>query len=222
MRSATAVSVQIIKWIGLNNPNVALVVVYAYHANAQTLYDAHLKPKPQAQPQFHSRFHNPLQNHVPSAIPERTLWSYIIQIASAIKRVHEAGLAVRMIDASKILVTGQNRCVSHLRLLCVMLKDVIRIRISSCGIVDVLMHGVPQQLQDIHVLQQEDLTMFGRLLFALCCSSVMATSGTNFQKSLDVMGRLYSPDVKNVALFLINKGGPHRVRAFCFLVLSIS
>jgi len=42
-------------------------------------------------------------------IPERTMWSYIVQIAGAIKRVHDAGYALRTIDASKILVTSQNR-----------------------------------------------------------------------------------------------------------------
>jgi PAB-dependent poly(A)-specific ribonuclease subunit 3 len=33
----------------------------------------------------------------------------MIQIASAIKVVHEAGLAVSMVDATKIMVTGKNR-----------------------------------------------------------------------------------------------------------------
>jgi PAB-dependent poly(A)-specific ribonuclease subunit 3 len=45
-----------------------------------------------------------------AALPEATLWSYMIQIASAIKVVHEAGLAVSMVDATKIMVTGKNRC----------------------------------------------------------------------------------------------------------------
>ena len=83
------------------------------------------------------------------------------------------------------------------------------IRISSCGIVDVLMHDA---VQDMMLLQQEDLTMFGRLVFALCCNNISAASPPHFQKSLELIGRLYSADVKNVALFLISKGGPHRVR----------
>lgn len=44
-------------------------------------------------------------------IPERVIWTYVVQISSAIKQVHEARLAVRTIDATKILVTGQNRFV---------------------------------------------------------------------------------------------------------------
>ena len=82
----------------------ALVVVYTYHPNAQTLYDAHLKPKA---PVF---LHGRLQAQS-TVIPERTIWSYVVQIANAIKAVHEAGQAVRMIDLTKVLVTGQNRYV---------------------------------------------------------------------------------------------------------------
>jgi PAB-dependent poly(A)-specific ribonuclease subunit 3 len=53
-------------------------------------------------------FRNRLQSQT-AFIPERTMWSYITQIAIAIKTVHEAGQAVRMIDATKMLVTGKNR-----------------------------------------------------------------------------------------------------------------
>ncbi|KAK7055351.1 PAN2-PAN3 deadenylation complex subunit PAN3 [Favolaschia claudopus] len=157
----------------------SLVVAYAYHPKAQTLFDAHLKSA------YGTRGAGGFQ-----PIPERTLWSYIVQLAGTIKRVHDAGHVVRMIDVSKVLVTSKNR-----------------VRISSCGIFDVLLYDTPQ---DTHLLQQDDLTMFGRLLFALCTGNVMASSGGNFQKSLEVMGRLYSPEIKAVALFLVNKGGPHK------------
>ncbi|KAJ7631888.1 hypothetical protein DFH06DRAFT_1223164 [Mycena polygramma] len=164
----------------------SLVVAYAYHPKAQTLFDAHLKLTPPAY-QHGTRFQpQPAQTQ----IPERTLWSYIVQLAGAIKRVHDVGQALRMIDVTKVLVTSKNR-----------------LRVSSCGIVDVLMYDTPQ---DVHSLQQEDLTMFGRLVFALCTGNVMASSGGNFQKSLEVMGRVYTPEVKTVALFLVNKGGPHK------------
>ena len=94
---------------------IALVVVYAYYPNAQTLYDAHIKPKVPAyqQPVYYGR-HQQLHKYQQAQhqmLPERTLWSYIVQLASAIKRVHERGQAVRMLDVTKILVTGQNRFV---------------------------------------------------------------------------------------------------------------
>ncbi|EDR08760.1 uncharacterized protein LACBIDRAFT_297339 [Laccaria bicolor S238N-H82] len=132
----------------------SLVVVYACHPNSQTLFDADLKPKP---PIYQSRYQHGRQQLLLQAqstvIAKRTIWSYIVQIACTVKKV--LGQAVRMIDVSKILLTGQNR-----------------IRISSCGIVDVLMHDAVQQ--------QEDLTMFGRLVFALCCNNVSAATSARF------------------------------------------
>lgn len=159
----------------------SLVVAYEYYPNAQTLFEMHIKQKP---PVFqHGRL-----STFSAALPEATLWSYMIQIASAVKVVHEAGLAVRMVDATKIIVTGKNK-----------------IRIGSCGIADVLMYD-PRQ--DTAIAQQEDLAMFGRLVFALCCNNLAAMN--TLPKALDMMGRQYSADVKALALYLISKPGPHK------------
>ncbi|KAM6493381.1 hypothetical protein JOM56_011515 [Amanita muscaria] len=181
----------------------SLVVCYAYHSNSRTLFDVHLKSKvaafqsqmvsqqqpPQRGAQYFSSFGTAGSASQPM-IPERIIWTYIVQIGSAIKQVHEAGLAVRTVDATKILVTGQNR-----------------VRIGACGLIDVLMHDTPQ---DVGILQHEDLLMFGRLLYALCCSTLAVTNGPSFQKSLDTIGRQYSQDLKNAILFLMSKAGPHR------------
>lgn len=85
---------------------IALVVVYEDHPDAQTIHEAHIKVKP---PQFQ---HGRLQAQSNNRVPERTIWSYIIQIANALRATHDAGLAVRLIDATKILVTGKNRYVA--------------------------------------------------------------------------------------------------------------
>ncbi|KAG6866312.1 hypothetical protein C0991_005779 [Blastosporella zonata] len=194
-------------WSNIRHPNIvsvkeafttrsfndnSLVFVHAYHADSQTLFDVHLKPKPPTM-QTHSYQHGRaphLQAHLPTIIPERTIWSYIVQIASAIKKVHDAGQAVRNVDVTKILLTGQNR-----------------IRISCCGIIDVLMHDT---LQDIGLLQQEDLSMFGRLIFTLCCNNTTASSGQNYQKSLEFISRNYTGDVKDAAMYLTSRAGPHK------------
>ncbi|KAH0579671.1 hypothetical protein H2248_002518 [Termitomyces sp. 'cryptogamus'] len=194
-------------WSNLRHPNIisvkeafttrsfndnSLVFVYAYHADAQTLFDVHLKPKPpsmQTHPYQHGRSSH-LQAHLPTIIPERTIWSYIVQIASAIKKVHEHGQAVRNVDVTKILLTGQNR-----------------VRINCCGIIDVLMHDT---IQDIVLLQQEDLNMFGRLIFSLCCNNITATSGQNYQKSLDFIGRNYSAELKDTAMWFTSRVAPIR------------
>lgn len=86
-------------------PRIALVVVYEYYPNAQTLYEAHLKPKLPHYQNGHLQGQN-------TRLPERKIWSYVIQIASAIRAIHESGLAARVIDSSKILVTGEKRYVS--------------------------------------------------------------------------------------------------------------
>ena len=80
-----------------------------------------------------------------------------------------------------------------------------RIRIGSCGLIDVLLHDAPQ---DLALLQQDDLLMFGRLLYALCCTTLsVVTNGASFQKSLDTIGRQYSVDLKNAIVFLMSKAG---------------
>ncbi|KAI8972607.1 hypothetical protein BD414DRAFT_216902 [Trametes punicea] len=159
----------------------SLVVVYDDHPNAQTLHTAHIKAKP---PQFQGGRLQAQSNRV----SERTLWSYIIQIANAMKAIHDAGLAVRLIDATKILLTGKNR-----------------VRLGSCGVVDVLMYDMPAE---VSLMQQDDLTMLGALVIQLCNNSTSVMN--NLQKALDVVGRNYSADLKSVVLFLISKPGSHK------------
>ena len=121
-----------------------MVVVYDYHPSAQTLADAHFK-KPAHQSNGRAQ---------PERIAEQTLWSYIYQIASAIKAVHDAGLAVRVVDASKILITGQNRsgCISLRYITCANTFP-YRVRISSCAIIDILLYDTPQ---DVAMMQVSD------------------------------------------------------------------
>ena len=54
-------------------------------------------------------FHGGRMQHQHERLSEATLWTYIFEIASGIKCVHDAGLAVRMVDVSKILLTAPNR-----------------------------------------------------------------------------------------------------------------
>lgn len=57
--------------------------------------------------------------------------------------------------------------------------------------------------QDMASLQQEDLTMFGKLILALCCHHPGAPY--NPQKALEQINRYYSVEVKQIALFLMGK-----------------
>ena len=43
------------------------------------------------------------------ALPECLLWSYVVQLSSALRSIHSCGLAARTMDPSKILVVGQSK-----------------------------------------------------------------------------------------------------------------
>ena len=42
---------------------------------------------------------------LPALIPEPLIWSYVIQLTGALRLVHSSGLACRVLDPSKILVS---------------------------------------------------------------------------------------------------------------------
>ena len=179
----------------------ALVVVYDYHPNAETLFNLHLKLKP---PTFQNGRTQQSKDAPP--IPERTLWSYIIQLASAIQAIHDAGLAVRLVDPTKILVTSKNRCETMKYCSLSHPHPPPRVRFSSCCLVDILTYDV-RQTQDVNITQQEDLLYFGKLVFELCCGQVNAMA--NLPKALQTIDKHYSQDVKNVAMYLV-KQSPHK------------
>ncbi|ORY52958.1 hypothetical protein BCR33DRAFT_693378 [Rhizoclosmatium globosum] len=125
----------------------------------------------------------PLRAGAKPGVPEKSLWSYIIQISSAIKTLHSSGLAARILEPSKLLVTGKNR-----------------VRLNCCGIFDMINYdGGKNVIQ----FQQDDLVNFGRLIVALACGSLAAVH--NLPKSLEYISRQYTPDVKNVILLLLSK-----------------
>jgi PAB-dependent poly(A)-specific ribonuclease subunit 3 len=85
-------------------PSVALIVTYDYHPLATTLFDTFLIPKAAPSYQGQGMILEPVE-----PIPEATIWSFVIQISNAMKAVHDRGLAFRVIDATKILLTGASR-----------------------------------------------------------------------------------------------------------------
>lgn len=171
----------------------SLFVVFDYYPNAQNLHEAHVRPK---NPLYQNgRAHG---QNASMRVPERTIWSYIVQIANAVKIIHDAGLAVRYLDASKIILTGKNR-----------------VRLSSCGIVDVLTHDAQTDLQALH---QEDIMMLGKLIFVVACNNIGAIN--NIQKSIDVLSRHYSPDLKKLAIYLISSPGPHKTLTHVFEMIG--
>lgn len=159
--------------------SIALVFVYDYHPCSITLYEAYFTP--QAQALLHARFQAVGVNGMP--VPETTLWSFITQLSSALKSIHSAGLSARSLEPNKILMTSKNR-----------------LRISCSGLVDLLQYdGVSKMAMH----QQEDLLSFGKLIVTLACNSMQST--VNLAQSFEYVSRFYTPDLKNVALYLLSK-----------------
>lgn len=156
--------------------------MYDYHPCAITLFEAYFTP--QAQALLHARFQAAGVNGMP--VPETTLWSFITQLASALKTIHSNELSARTIEPNKILMTSKNR-----------------LRINCSGLLDVLQFDGNDATQQLVVHQQEDLLSFGKLIVALACNSMQ--SSVNLPQSFEYLSRFYSPDLKNVALYLLSK-----------------
>lgn len=84
---------------------LALIFIYDYHPCSITLFEAYFTP--QAQALLHARLQATGGTTLP--VPETTLWSFITQIASALKTIHAAGLSARTIDVGKVIMTSKNR-----------------------------------------------------------------------------------------------------------------
>ncbi|KAF9578323.1 PAB-dependent poly(A)-specific ribonuclease subunit 3 [Lunasporangiospora selenospora] len=160
----------------------SLIFVYDYHPCAKTLYDVHFGPQAQLASQVvvgSAKGTDPI-------IPERTLWSYLVQIVSALSKIHSSGLAARLIDPTKILVTGKNR-----------------VRLNCCGVMDMLTF---ETAQSIAHLQQDDILNLGQLMLTLACKSITATH--NISKSIEYISQQYSPELKNMILYLMSQPNP--------------
>jgi len=57
----------------------------------------------------HSNFTNNEIKTTQKVMPERLIWSYVIQLTAAIRQIHSLGLNCRTIDASKVLLIGNSR-----------------------------------------------------------------------------------------------------------------
>jgi PAB-dependent poly(A)-specific ribonuclease subunit 3 len=113
-------------------------------------------------------------------VTEPVLWSYVVQVASALKTIHNSGLAARVVDPSKILLTGKNR-----------------IRLSGCGILDVVNF---ENTVPVAQLQRQDLVNFGRLILAVGAGT--ADAGQNFARSMDHFKRYFKDELQDAVVWL--------------------
>eukprot|EP00039_Didymoeca_costata_P007684 m.102711 g.102711 ORF g.102711 m.102711 type:complete len:507 (+) comp13781_c0_seq1:196-1716(+) len=130
-------------------------------------------------------------------VSEELLWSYIIQITSALRAVHLSGLACRVIHPSKILVSaGGKNTRSH-------------IRIGSVCVLDVLQYSEQQQTHAvISHYQQEDLVALGKLILVLACSNLRAVTRENLPQSFQYVSKHYTEHVYTILRYLLG-ANPH-------------
>ncbi|KAG2456673.1 PAN3 protein, partial [Polypterus senegalus] len=119
-------------------------------------------------------------------LPESLIWAYIVQLSSALRTIHTAGLACRVMDPTKILITGKTR-----------------LRVNCVGICDVLTFDNSQTnpLAMMAQYQQADLISLGKIVLALACNSLAGIQRENLQKAMELVSINYSSDLKNLILF---------------------
>jgi len=129
-------------------------------------------------------------------LPESLIWNYIIQLTSALRYIHGAGLACRTLDPTKILIIGKNRLL-----------------VNCGGIFDVLTYdpNSSNPMTAMAVYQQEDLVSLGRIVLALSCNSFIAIQRENLQQSMELVTSNYSTDLRNLIMYLLTN--PQRAKS---------
>lgn len=148
----------------------SLMIVTDYHPLSKTLAEAHFAT---------SRYSN---RNSATHVTEQILWTYMVQIANALKTIHAAGLAARVVDATKVLLTSKNR-----------------IRLNACGVLDIVQFDIPRPIQD---LQREDMTQFGRLIVSLGINA--SATAHSLSKAMEQFSRSYSAQLKDRVFNLLN------------------
>ena len=85
-------------------------------------------------------------------LPESVIWTYVIQMTSALRHIHSAGLACRTLDPTKILIINKTRLL-----------------LNCCGIFDVLTFD-PTSSNPMAAMahyQQEDLIALGKIVLGM-------------------------------------------------------
>jgi len=128
-------------------------------------------------------------------LPENVVWTYVIQMTSALRHIHSAGLACRTLDPTKILIINKTRLL-----------------LNCCGIFDVLTFD-PTSSNPMAAMahyQQEDLIALGKIVLALACNSFLAIQRGNLQTSMEIVTSTYSSDMRNLIMYLLTN--PNRLK----------
>ena len=149
----------------------SLIVVADYHPLSQTVADKYFA---------HGR-HPGTGRASGQIVPESELWSYIVQLASALKSIHEGGQAAQTVSASKVLITSKNR-----------------VRLNGCGVLDIVQY---EQRKAVTEAQRSDLEDLGRLILGIAARN--QTAHHNVQKALDLVSRSYTERLRACIAWLV-------------------
>lgn len=183
----------------------SMVFVYDFFPGSETLMSRHFNSPGQLAPLIdpfngegsrpYSQTKNNLLRQQANAIsstggllPEPLIWNYVIQLTSALRYIHAAGLACRTLDPTKILVIGKHRLL-----------------VNCGGIFDVLTFDPNSNnpMAAMAVYQQEDLVSLGKIVLALSCNSFIAIQRENLQQSMELVTTNYSNDLRNLIMYLL-------------------
>ncbi|KAI1423872.1 hypothetical protein F5Y12DRAFT_502854 [Xylaria sp. FL1777] len=153
----------------------SLIFVHSYHPLSKTLAEHHF-------PTTTNRFSRT------APVPEKVLWSYLVQLSSALKVIHKAKLAARCIDISKVILTDKNR-----------------IRLSACSIFDVIHFEAHRRVEE---LQQEDFFNLGKLVLSIG-TNTPPRNIQDLRALLDQLGRNYSEELKERVAWLLSAPQAH-------------
>ncbi|KAI0012041.1 hypothetical protein F4779DRAFT_614991 [Xylariaceae sp. FL0662B] len=147
----------------------SLVFVHSYHPLSKTLAEYH----------FPSNRYGRV-----APVPEKVLWSYLVQFSSALRTIHKAKLAARCIDISKVILTDKNR-----------------LRLSACSVLDVLQFEASHRLEE---LQQDDLFQIGKLILSIATNTPPRNLNSDLRLPLEQVGRTYSLELKERITWLLS------------------
>lgn len=147
----------------------SLILVYDYHPLSVTLNDYYFSSKS-------------YYNRAGGAITEEVIWGYTVQLVSVIKTLHGSNIAVRCIDLSKIILTGQGR-----------------IRLNCCGIFDILQFD-ENTVQTNEELKLVDLEKLGKIILSLACNS---TNLLDLDQCLQYVSLTYNDVLRQLLDYLL-------------------
>ncbi|KAI0403595.1 hypothetical protein F4802DRAFT_571202 [Xylaria palmicola] len=148
----------------------SLIFVHNYHPLSKTLAEHHF-------PATTNRFGRV------APVPEKVLWSYLVQLSSALRVIHKAKLAARCIDISKVILTDKNR-----------------IKLSACSILDVIHFEAHRRVEE---LQQEDFYHLGKLVLSIG-TNTPPRNMPDLRALLEQLGRSYSEELKERVGWLLS------------------